>query len=207
MPLKWIRKNIIADGNCFFRALYNSAIESGNIKKLIKSFKLSKNISEEEFIDEFREVLIERINNSKDYNITRDIYNYLKSLDKDTYQAVLEAFPSWCQKSLRKLPSTFEGFRDKFVRHIAKRNTWISELEARLTLKLLSKYKIPIQIHNSLPGKKEQLDCKTMHLLNEHEVHYNILVCRDCPPDKIVNPKSKRCVSKTGNIGKNLRNF
>ena len=40
MPLKWIRKHIIADGNCFFRAIYNSAIESGNIKKIIKSVAL-----------------------------------------------------------------------------------------------------------------------------------------------------------------------
>lgn len=205
MPLRWIRKHIIADGNCFFRAIYNSAIESGNIKKIIKSFKLTKNLSEDQFIDEFRSVLIQKINNRKDYNITSDIYNHLKTLDKETYALVLEAFPSWCHRSLRKLPKTFEEFRNKFTRHIAKRNTWISELEARLTLKLMEKYNISMQIHNTLPRKNQQLDCKTLHLLNEHEVHYNILVCRECPPNKIVNPKSRRCVSKDGNIGKKLR--
>lgn len=207
MPLKWIRKSIIADGNCFYRAIYNSSIESGNIKKVIKAFKLSKNLSEEQFIDELRDALVKKINSNKDFNITRDIYNHLKTLDKETYSAVLESFPSWCRKSFNKLPKTLDKFRDKYTQHIAKRDIWISELEARLTLRILEKYNIPIIIHNSLPKKNQQLDCSTLHLLNEHEVHYNILVCRDCPVDKIVNPKSRRCVSKTGNIGKKLRIF
>uniref|UniRef100_A0A6C0KUM5 OTU domain-containing protein n=1 Tax=viral metagenome TaxID=1070528 RepID=A0A6C0KUM5_9ZZZZ len=222
MPLQWIRKHIIGDGNCFYRAIYNSSIETGNLKKIIACFDLYKNpiaassnasaneINEVSFIVELRKALSNRIISKKDHNITSDIYEYLKTLDKETYKAVLDAFPSWCHKSLKKLPKTIDKFRDKFARHILKQKTWISELEARLVIEIISKYRkgiIKIKIHNTFPAKSEQLDCKTMHLINENEVHYNILVCRECPANKIVNPKTRRCVSEKGIIGQRLRNF
>jgi len=216
MPLKWVRKKIKGDGNCFYRSIYNSALETGNLKNIIKCFKLYEKfttkptINEDTFITELRDSLVDRIVTKKDYNITLNIYDYLKTLDKTTYNAVLDSFPSWCHRSLKKLPKTIDKFRDKFARHIGKKNTWVSELEVRLFSQILAHYRkgsIKMQIHNTMPNKTEKLDCKTMHLLNEDEVHYNILVCRECPDNKIINPKSGRCVSETGNIGKSLRFF
>jgi len=207
MPLKWLRKHIMADGNCFYRAIFNSALETGNIRKIIKIFKLENVSNEETFIDALRNSVAHRILTRTDFNITENIYHYLNTLDRETYLAVLDAFPSWCQRSLKKLPSTVDKFREKFARHIQKKNTWISELEARLVLTIIEKNRLKIKIYNSLPKNTDELDCKTMNLLNENEVHYNILICRECPSAKIINPKTRRCITENGAIAKKLRKF
>lgn len=218
MPLEWKIKHIKADGNCFYRALYNAATETGNIGKFAKCFGIAlaapavtAEAAECAFVAQMRAAMAARILGGGADDITTSMYHRLAAVyreDRDTYRAILQAFPAWTAKSLRKFPKTIEKFRQKFARHVQRDCTWASELEVRIVSEILAKYRrgtIQLCILNRVPRATDQLDCKIMYLLNDSEVHYNILVCRECPAKKIINPKTRRCVTKDGAIGKRLR--
>lgn len=200
---------VIGDGSCFFRALYNAARNTGNIFKLIECF-MSQTIpnvhlskwTEDYFVDKIRKQFSNRIKLGNDYNLSREIYEYLLEMyqtDKKTYHQILKAFPSWAVKEFKTAPSSLNKFRNLFAEHVAKRTSWVSELEVRLMQKLLMRCTgLKLVIFNNLPSNpSNKLDCNTMYLVNQGEVHYEYLLCRECDP-KILNPFTVRCVNEQG---------
>jgi hypothetical protein len=176
---KWCIKNIKEDGNCFYRAIYNSALKAGLLKKIVKKIKVATaTLDEESFIIGLREDLANRIASGNDYNISRDIYTYLASLKKEDYRAIMEAFPMWAQKAFIKLPKKLDTFRRKYAKNVAKLNNWVGELEVRLVCEMLARSHIKINIYNTIPKDTSSLNRKEMHLYNQNEIHYNIIIRR-----------------------------
>jgi hypothetical protein len=172
---KWCIKNIKEDGNCFYRAIYNSALKTGLLKKIKVA---TATLDEESFIIGLREDLANRIASGNDYNISRDIYTYLATIRKEDYRAIMEAFPIWTQKTFIKLPKKLDTFRRKYAKYVAKLNNWVGELEVRLVCEMLARSHIKINIYNTIPKDTTLLNTKEMHLYNQNEIHYNIIIRR-----------------------------
>ena len=69
-----------------------------------------------------------------------------------------------------------------------------------------SNINVQVQLDNNASSTTTSVD-EQVNLLNENEVHYNILICRECPSAKIINPKTRRCITENGAIAKKLRKF
>jgi len=212
---RWIVRDVRDDGSCFFRALYQSSLRTGNLKRIIRRLKhasgnsmvlssSSSPFSEDEFVKEARKALATIIVN--DTSTIPAIHAHLRSVYKEspeTYSTIIEAYPEWFQKHFARMPKRLETLKLKLAKYIVRMNSWVSEIEIRILLDILTakgksnSKQLRIIIFNQLPSVKAKLDCTTIYLLNLEERHYNYILCRDCEP-KVINPKTKRCIKKNG---------
>lgn len=218
--LVWKIFDVKGDGSCFFRSLYNAAIHTGNISTVIRRLK-TPNIpypeewTEDTFVRFIRYSISDIITNPITGSMPRrhiqakeglqDMFTNLKTIrdeSKSTYKAIIDAYPQWFQNHFAKLPKSFTLFSKRLAKQVVRKSSWVSEIEVRMILQIL--HNVPIIILNSPPKRKDQLDCKTMYLLNLGESHYNYILCRECNP-KILNPQTKRCVKRDGSIAKKVR--
>lgn len=209
MVLEWVVRDVRGDGSCFYRAMYQSAVHTDHIKTIMRRMKIDykkTQWTEDMFVKAARNSLSQAVmSSSRRSGQLEAMYNYLyetRKQSKMTYAAILENYPVWFQKHYKRLPPTFNEFRDTFAKCILVTRNWVSEIEVRLLLDILKG--VPISIRNAPPKPRERLSCDIMYLLNLGECHYNYILCRDCEPN-VINPPTSRCISKTGNIGKRLR--
>jgi hypothetical protein len=218
--------DVKADGSCFFRSIYYSAKYTGNLKYILKYVidvkkPVLEDWTEELFVTEIRKAFAIKLRNGQFLN---NIYAYLHEVyvnSRDTYNEIIMAYPTWFTRHFKHMPNTLESFKEKFASHILNKKNWVSQIEVEFFKTILTKRmrssasasstatssKPPeFVIFNTLPPKTQVLNCTTMYILNIDEVHYNYILCRMCKPPKtkIINPVSKRCVSKNGKIGKEL---
>lgn len=214
MVLQIVIRDVKGDGSCFFRALYNSALRTGNLTRIMRRLRITDDVrmainkdgmstAEDAFVRSVRRFLSEFIIGS---HTIREIYTYLKGIretDKMTYYAILESYPSWFQNKFmkHKLPSSCETFATILSQQVLKMTNWVSEIEVRLVLENLRR--IPITILNNLPTVPKRIACDEIYIFNQGEFHYKYILCRDCRP-KLLNPPTKRCVDKNGAVGKRL---
>ncbi|NBP66250.1 MAG: hypothetical protein EBU66_16560 [Bacteroidetes bacterium] len=181
MPLQWKLKHIKADGNCFYRAIYHSSINTDNFLLLLQKLKIpytNQLNTEEWFIESVKNKLAELILTGKDNKISKQYYNNLKRIyneDKESYKLILQGFSSWTLKEFKNIPTDLKTFRKIYAKFVATKNIWVSELEVEL-LKSLLEPEIIIKILHKKPKKRDKFDKKTMYLINDSEIHYNILV-------------------------------
>lgn len=174
-------RDVKGDGNCFFRALYKSAMSTNNVMKILKQMNRYEphdgtDITEEAFVAWIRRSLASYMRSSRGRATLCNIYDNLKSIrteSKVTYVAMLESFPAWFSQKFRRLPATFEAFQKRFTKYVSRSGYWVSEIEVRMVLDMFRN--VRIQILNALPSSKTSLDPTVMYLLNEGEFHYKYL--------------------------------
>lgn len=160
--------NVLGDGSCFFRSIFVS------LKTLAKYTKINEDV----FVRSIRNILSRQIRVSKNDLVT-DIYRNLydiKQNDSETFFQMMNAFPCWFVTSFRNFPSTEREFRRVLSSHIKKFQSWVSEIEVRLTQEYFSKnHNIKIVILNSIPNNL-RFRKNTIYLLNIGENHYNSII-------------------------------
>ena len=177
-------RDVKGDGNCFFRALYKSAMCTNNINTLIKQMNRyaahdGSDITEDMFVAWIRRSLASYMRRPRGRAILRNIYDNMKSIrseSKATYMVMLESFPDWFVQNFRRLPATFEAFEAQFTKYVLRSGYWVSEIEVTIIMDMFRR--VRIQLLNSPPLPKTTADPTVMYLLNEGEFHYKYIRCR-----------------------------
>lgn len=161
--------NVLGDGSCFFRSIF----------VFLNSMTRQSLIREEDFVKSMRHIICRQVRNNKN-NITRDIYrnmSYIRQTDLQTFYMILESFPSWFVRAFRNFPSNEREFRKVLCQHISKIQSWVSEIEVRLTQEYFEKtHNMKIVILNSVPKHNMTFKKRTIYLLNISEYHYNAIL-------------------------------
>jgi hypothetical protein len=172
----FVIKDVHGDGSCFYRALYTSAKYTDLVQKLISLLagrERKKVVSEDKFVALARRYISRRVLKENDGGVVKEVYNHLYSLEKENYAAVMVAFPSWFRKRFRKLPKDEDTFRTAFAQAILETENWVSEIEIRILLWVLSTTSIQLEIVNTKPkGTQRKWNANTMYVWNRNEAHY-----------------------------------
>lgn len=189
-------KDVFGDGSCFYRSLYFSLRYTGNIIPFITLFfneEFNSNWTEIFFVKKIRENISNRIKKNKDFNITEKVYKSLCEYDNETYIEVLTIlFDSCLENELKTLPKTYNKFSNIISKNILSLSSWITQIEIEIIQHIIDDH-FTFHIFNKIPTIK--LDPNSIYLLNIDEIHYNYILCRKMQ-DKIINPKTRRLVSK-----------
>jgi hypothetical protein len=171
----FVVRDVQADGNCFYRALYQSARRAGKLKRILRRFGVTKAAvtTEDDFIQVARHAVAQQVKTS---SVILDIYNNFSTIRKEskkTYKMITRSYPSWFVAKFARLPKTSDLFRERLAKYMQTNGNWVSEIDIRMVLEIL--HGIPIRILNSLPKPSTKLDSKTIYLLNISECHYKYL--------------------------------
>lgn len=189
-------KDVLGDGSCFYRSLYFSLRYTGNIIPFISLFfneKFNNDWTENFFIKKIRENISNRIKNNEDFNITEKVYKSLCEYDNETYKEVISIlFDSCLENELKMLPKTYYKFSNIICKNILSLSSWVTQIEIEIIEHIIDGH-FTFHIFNKIPNTK--LDSNSIYLLNIDEIHYNYILCRKMQ-NKIINPKTRRLVSK-----------
>lgn len=181
---KWVVRDVRGDGSCFFRALYNAALHTGHLKAMSRAFgfpRVPEVTDEDTFVHYARLALGHMLTKPVVWPLIVDIHKYLREVrkeSKETYYAILEAYPSWFQRAFKRVPRKVEDFVEILASKISHKHNWVSEIEVRVVLHVLHRASIPIEILNKVPSTTRHKRTDTMYLLNLGEAHYNYLLRR-----------------------------
>lgn len=220
--------DVPGDGSCFYRSLYvalsakRKHLEYINTLLAIDPSKPSepfKDYTQDEFVLQYRKLLANVIRRGRDSKITSQVYKQFKQLDTEDYALVIKSsFPRWFQSRFKTMPSTSKDFKTSFAEGVTYMSHWASEIEVRITQYILrDRIGMELQVLNHLPAANDfKPKPKTLYVINRDEIHYNALVVsakaktskpkpqpkiKQCDAQKILNPKSNRCVLKTSCTG------
>lgn len=211
--MKYKIEDVMGDGSCFFRSIYQALFSTNQVEHVVKSLhngpKPPKVDTEDKFVRFLRSQLAKRIVKKDDMNMISEIYNHLQTLDEQTYQAIIHSFPEWFQESFPDgMPKTETTFRNKIVKQITNVYNWAGQIEVTLTQQIFTQVlDINIHIFNHSPKTTYRFATNTLYLLNKGEVHYVAILpqykttqatsTKMCPPEKILNKLTNRCVLRT----------
>lgn len=201
--------DVNADDSCFFRSIYISLRHGRMMSAFMSRLGIRKHPkSEEEFVGFVRERLAKLIETKEDADIIESVYNNLKTFGKPDYKVVLSSsFPSWFRAAFKTLPKSEGTFREKFAAGVRDKSSWASEIEVRILRDHFERDgKYQLVILNKRPSPRMKLNKRTIYVLNIGELHYNAVLPSSkvkeedseasCPPQKVMNPETKRCVSR-----------
>lgn len=207
--MKYKVQDVIGDGSCFFRSIYHILLHMSKVDYVVQSLskgKPPKVDSEDRFVRFLRSQLARRIAVKDDMNLISEIYNHLSSLDEETYQAITYSFPEWFQETFPDgMPKTETTFRNKVVKQLTNPYNWAGQIEVTLAQQIFKQLlDINIHIFNHPPKTSYRFEANKLYLLNKGEVHYVAIlpeyknpVTKSCPPEKILNKLTNRCVLRT----------
>ena len=128
-------ENVLGDGNCFFRALYVSARD----QRLLPSIGFSQNVTEREFIENFRENLATAIQNRDDNGLIHALYERLRETNAQSVAIMARTeFPNWLQDIVSHMPETEQAFRVAYWNGISRDENWIGETDSNIVRHILS---------------------------------------------------------------------
>ena len=184
-------------------------------------------IKEDAFVVLVRDFLSKVIKSKKDAKVIGSIYKNLKTQNKENLDLVIEGMSTWMQKIVKSSKwskMTASKFREEIAEEVLKKNNWVSEMEVEIVKNILKRRAdIDLRVLNSQLPKTLPKD--VIYVMNIDEIHYNAVVRKSrvvnsvssngsssdssgkkntikskrvlCDKNKILNPKTNRCVSKT----------
>jgi len=184
--------NVKGDGNCFFRAIYKSAKDSGNLEKLVKcfledsfeNFEHYEN-NERDFIMDMREKLARSIEDGKDGGQIKSIFENLHAFDvkdkeaMETYTIIVETLPDWISTRFRKPPKTLAEFREAVCENIRKQGTYVSQIEIDIFKYINDTFcnepdkHVTLNVVATAPQQDIKLD--EINIINVANIHYQYL--------------------------------
>jgi hypothetical protein len=184
MSEKYQLLDVKGDGSCFYRSIYNSAKHTNLLKRVVDQFssiggyEIEKQPSENEFVKLIRYTLSDMVKYSEDYGIIKDVHKYFKSLDRETYREVLNAFPDWFERAFRnfKDDESRKRFRNTFSDSIKKVNNWVTEIEIEIIKNVLMEAGIVVIVINNNVKRNFVFEPDTIYVLNIGEYHYNSIL-------------------------------
>lgn len=188
--------DVRGDGSCFYRAVHKCLKHTNLLQRISKMIlKTSKLPNQIDFVHLSRSVISELIRKKEDFDIVKNVYSNLKSIDAKSYNAILKSsFPSWFVNLFQKLPQRESIFRSKIVDAVLKRTNWVSEVEVTIFKTLLfMRCKINLHILNKLPLQTFQVGHDSVYIYNIDESHYNAItfqMSKDCNNDNKTNSKT-----------------
>ena len=199
-------RDVRGDGNCYYRSLYNVMKYYRRLGIFGAQHPTIDIKTEDIFIQSIRNRLSEAILSGTD-GVIGDIYKGyvdIYEVDKATYRMKLESAPFWFQIKYKKMPDTEAKFRTSFAKAIQKMDTWAGEIDIILVNQLIvSKLPFRFVILNDRIPKGFKLKKDRYYIINKGEVHYNYVV-KLCPPKKIINPLTYRCINAEGRLAHKL---
>ena len=141
-------------------------------KDYLKCVGIDSVKNELDFVKKMRGKIVELMKSS-DYLET--MYNHLKTLDKENYKEVIEAFDEDLYNDLEDIPKTFKKFRDIVIKHIKMITCYASELDISLVKDMCTDV-INITIINNDVKSKQTFNKNNIYLLNIGEMHYNAIL-------------------------------
>ena len=175
----YTEKVILGDGNCFFSALYESALDLKLLPKITNHVGIPQNASKEDFILEFRKFLANTIRNETDDDVIKDAYNHFQDTNAHNLVEITKAFPIWSRNIVRNLADTEENFRKSYAAGIKKDKNWVGPIDVEITQNILKKCDdIRLRIFNTPPRTNFDFSSlpNTLFIINTGEVHYNAII-------------------------------
>lgn len=198
-------RDVDADGNCFFRALYNAAKDHYLLQEVADCYQtsaisscwdeirtepdsasviidglpddhLKSNPQEDAFVRCLREHIATRITYEQD-NYAVGMYNYWRGLDEDTKIVIKDSLPTWLYTALETSQDKNE-FRGLIASSIRKMGSWVDEPQVKLIVGLLQKctdIKIQLVAWDTESKTKEQLIQELTNVPNR----VIVLICKD----------------------------
>jgi hypothetical protein len=227
LKMRYKIRDVKGDGSCFYRSIYTVLNERGEdvpsvfIQKIRGKREMTKIKDENAFVVLLRKIIAYTIKYKLDNDYIHMCYINCRSLEKEDWLMFLEGFPTWFSKAFKKIPKSEDAFRLKIAECILEMGSWASEIEISIIKDMvLSKLKTEIIVLNSVAtANATEFNPKFIYLLNIDEVHYNAIIpkkkiikkkqsavdtTKKCEAHKILNPPTKRCVLRSGKIGKIL---
>lgn len=214
--------DVRGDGSCFFRALYHGATSRGLLTKVIARLHRAgeskdappENATEDQFVKYVRLTIAHAILARRDKGVVRNAFKFLGGMDEETYDEALEStFPDWFVKVFKDgVGKSEREFRATVAKGVLKTGNWAGQIDLEILNKLLGT-KMRIVVLNSSGAVKKLKPIKgEIYVLNHGEVHYNAVLVKKteakkktCEADKVLNPKTQRCVLKNSCKGYEVR--
>jgi hypothetical protein len=183
--------DVSPDGNCFFRAIYKSTKDSGNLEKFTQCF-LSKsyehyNTHERDFILDLREKLAKSIEEENDGGVIEGMFGYLNSFhtaDKkhdlmESYKEVINSLPAWMSVEFSSPPKDIAKFRAAFCKNIRKQGTYVSQIEIDIFKYLNDTFCNTPEKHTVLnmfmSSPPRDINLSQINIINVANIHYKYL--------------------------------
>lgn len=216
--MPYILFDVLPDGSCFYRAVYNVLKAHNNLQKFVKCFLRSVDDYQNEedlFVKHVRIRMSKLIKERKDHKYIKNVFKTLDDASKEDYLMILDAFPSWIREKYEKKPRSEESFRTFIAKHIKSLSSWASEIDITIFMHFINKCLKTIRIHilNRIPSTRFKPEQNTLYLLNVNEVHYNYLIFtpkpkndagKPCKDNQIINAKTNRCIQYDGRTARSL---
>lgn len=133
--------DVRGDGSCFFRAIYQSAILTGNLTAISTSLHLpSPALKEDQFVLETRKRLAKAVLDQQTPHVK--YYHHIRTVEANDQAMINKNLPAWLVQAAMNLP-TPEAFCAHAARALLSMTTWVSELDiewmkSHCTLRILS---------------------------------------------------------------------
>jgi len=184
--------NVKGDGNCFFRAIYKSAKDSGNLIKLVKCFLEDSfenfdhyNIHERDFIMDMREKLARSIESEQDGGQVKAIFENLHGFDvndkeaMETYTLIVETLPSWISSRFTKPPKTLKESREAVCENIRRQGTYVSQIEIDIFKYIndtfCSEPEKHVKLNVIVTAPQNDINLSEINIINVGNIHYQYL--------------------------------
>jgi hypothetical protein len=162
----------LTNGDCFFSAIFRALQERDGLLHKVSACLSLDETSETNFIKSFRHKIADIVLLGKQVS-----FNYLISLNVNTYQERIRMYPNWFinefGKSGEKL-GTSNSFYERLAQHIRTPGEWVSEIEVKFVQDMLGQCDIelnPKSINEMYKNKKAGTK-DVIHLYNPDEQHY-----------------------------------
>jgi len=184
--------NVKGDGNCFFRAIYKSAKDSGNLGKLVKCFLEDsfENLehyenNERDFIMDMREKLALNIEQELDGGQINSIFEHLHGFDvhdkeaMETYAMIVDTLPDWISTRFKNPPKTLAEFREAVCKNIRKQGTYVSQIEIDIFKYINDTFCNEPDKHVILnvvaTAPQQDINLSQINIINVANIHYQYL--------------------------------
>ncbi len=192
-------KDVLGDGDCFFRALFRAAWNHGLIERLLGCFSLGQDTNCHDILQELQTgrlvemedemVKCMRIGLSERIRLNADVkfacfFNHLRHLQREhpeTFDVIMESQSDWVKKIFYDGSLYGEDeFRVAYAKGLRTRKNWVAQYDVELLKHLMNKCHLEVRVVNftdkTNPRTYENRHDNELVLVNFDEVHFKYVL-------------------------------
>lgn len=164
--------DVEGDGACFYRALYLSLNHIDMLDRYCRCLELVNVTSETSFVNAMKAKIVA---NMIDSEYISNMYDELKTKDKQTYKEIIAGWDANVRMRLKVLPKTLDEFKTVLREEISKISCYATEIEISYIKSICDDVvNITVIIDNVKPS--QTFNKNNVYLLNLGELHYNAVL-------------------------------